>query len=115
MKRFQSLPVLLLLALLLGGPPFVKDYLYGLTVMDGHGRQINTSVIMYTTHWCPYCHKAREYFKRHAINYIEYDIETSAENLARFRDLNGIGVPMILVGDKRMQGFSPWSFDDLLK
>ena len=25
------------------------------------------------------------------------------------------GVPLILVGDKRMQGFSPKSFEDLLK
>lgn len=70
---------------------------------------------MYATKWCPYCHRARGYFKRHSVSYVEYDIEASAENLARFRELGGTGVPLILVGEKRLHGFSPSSFDDLLK
>jgi len=115
MSRFHYLPVLLLLALLMGGLPAARQYLYGLTVVEGHGRQITTPVIMYITRWCPYCHLAREYFKRHSVNYIEYDIEASEDNLAQFRDLNGTAVPLILAGDKRMQGFSPRSFNDLLK
>ncbi len=115
MKQAYYLPVLLLLALLFGGLPVARDYMYELTLVQGHGRQIKTPVIMYTTQWCPYCHKAREYFKRHAISYIEYDIEASAQSLERYRDLNGRGVPLILVGDKRLQGFSLQSFEELLK
>jgi glutaredoxin len=107
--------VLLVLALIFGGLPAARQYLYGLTVVEGHGQQITTPVIMYTTPWCPYCHRAREYFKRHSVNYVEYDIEASAEHLAKFQDLNGTAVPLILAGDRRMQGFSPKSFDDLLK
>jgi len=118
MKRSYNLPVLLLLALLFGGLPAARQImnnLYELTLVEGHGQQIKTPVIMYSTQWCPYCRKAHAYFKRHKISYIEYDIEASAQNLAKFRDLNGNGVPLILVGDKRMQGFSPKSFEDLLK
>lgn len=115
MKRFHYLPVLLLLALSFGGLPAARDYLYGLTVVEGHGQQVKTPVIMYTTQWCPYCHRAREYFKRHSVTYVEYDIEASAEHSARFRDLNGTAVPLIFVGDRRLQGFSPKSFDDLLR
>lgn len=115
MKRFRYLPILLLVALLLGGLPAARDYLYGLTLVEGHGRQVNSPVIMYTTQWCPSCYRARQYFKRHSVNYIEYDIEASAENLAKFRDLNGTGIPLILVGDRRLLGFSPRSFDELLK
>ena len=70
---------------------------------------------MYSTPWCPYCKKAREYFKRHQFSYIEYDIEASATNLENFRALNGNGVPLILVGDRRMQGFTPQSFEALLQ
>ena len=70
---------------------------------------------MYSTPWCPYCKKAREYFKRHQFSYVEYDIEASATNLENFRALNGNGVPLILVGDRRLQGFSPQSFEALLK
>jgi glutaredoxin len=106
---------LLVPALFFGGLPAARQYLYGLTVEEGHGQQIKTPVIMYTTQWCPHCQRALEYFKRHSVNYIEYNIEASTENLAKFRDLNGTGIPLILAGGKRMQGFSPKSFDDLLK
>ncbi len=115
MKQAHYLPVLLLLALLFGGLPAARDSLYELMLVQGHGRQIETPVIMYTTQWCRYCHKAREYFERHAISYIEYDIEASAQNLERYRDLNGRGVPLILVGNKRLHGFSLRSFEELLK
>lgn len=118
MMRFRRLPVLLLLTLLFGGLPAAREImsnLYELTLVEGHGWQITTPVIMYSTQWCPYCRKAHAYFKRHKISYVEYDIEASEQNLAKFRELNGNGVPLILVGDKRMQGFSPKSFEDLLK
>lgn len=118
MKRFYYLPVLLLLALLFGGLPAARQImssLYELTLVEGHGQQITTPVVMYSTQWCPYCRKAHAYFKRHKFSYVEYDIEASAQNLANFRALNGRGVPLITVGDKRMQGFSPKSFEDLLK
>ena len=115
MKRFHDLPLLLVLVLFFGGLPAIWDSLYGLTVVEGHGWQIKTPVIMYTTQWCPYCHRAREYLKRHSVAYIEYDVEASTEHSARFRDLNGTAVPLILVGDRRLQGFSPRSFDGLLR
>lgn len=117
-KRSYKLPVLLLLALLFGGLPAARQItsdLYELTLVEGHGQQIKTTVIMYSTQWCPYCRKAHAYFKRHKISYTEYDIEASAQNLVMFGDLNGNGVPLILVGNKRMQGFSPKRFEELLK
>lgn len=115
MKHSNSLPILLLVALLFGGLPAARQQVYEWTSAEGHGRQIGTTVIMYSTKWCPYCHRAREYFKRHSFDYVEYDIEASAENLAKFRQLGGGGVPLILLGDRRMDGFSPSSFDELLE
>ena len=32
-------------------------------------------VIMYSTTWCKYCKKARAYFDKNKIAYVEYDIE----------------------------------------
>jgi glutaredoxin len=77
--------------------------------------QPDARVVMYSTSWCPYCAKARAYFKRCGISYFEYDIEASAQNLAQFRALNGHGVPLIMIGDKRMEGFNARSFESLLK
>ena len=115
MKLSNPLPVLLLVALLLGGLPAAREQVYEWMSVEGHGRLIGTTVIMYSTKWCPYCHRARAYFERHSIDYVEYDIEASAENLAKFRELGGRGLPLILVGDRRMEGFSARSFDRLLE
>ncbi len=114
-KRFYPLAGLLLVSLLLMGLPTARDYLSGPEAVERHGQHLTSPVIMYGTRWCPYCKKARDYFKRHQISYIEYDIEASAENLEKFRALNGHGVPLILVGERRMQGFNPRAFEALLK
>lgn len=114
-KRFYPLTGLLLASLLWGGLPAAREYLSGLWSVEGHGQYTESPVIMYSTRWCPYCHKARAYFKRHQFSYVEYDIEESATNLTNFRALNSNSVPLISVGDKRMQGFTPQSFEALLK
>jgi glutaredoxin len=114
MKTSHTLPVLMLLVLLFGGLPRAYQFLFELTIAEGHGREFKTPVIMYSTRWCPYCHRARSYFERHGFSYVEYDIEASEQHLAEFRALNGAGVPLILMGNQRMQGFSPASFEDLL-
>ncbi|RPJ44079.1 MAG: glutaredoxin family protein [Betaproteobacteria bacterium] len=115
MKQRYRLAGLLLLVLFVGLLPTAKQYLQELSLVEGHGQANKTPIVMYSTRWCPYCYKAREYFKRHQFSYVEYDIETSAQNLADFRALNGQGVPLILVGSQRMQGFNPQSFEALLK
>ena len=114
-KRFYPLAGVLLASLLLGGLPAAKEYLSGTETAEGLGQNLTSPVVMYSTRWCPYCKKAREYFKRHQISYIEYDIEASAENLEKFRALKGRGVPLILVGEQRMQGFNPQAFEALLQ
>jgi glutaredoxin len=114
-KRSAPLPAVLLVALLLGGWPAASEYLRELAATPGHGRRIEAPVVMYATRWCPYCHRAREYFERHSVKYVEHDIEGSPEILAAFHELGGRGVPLILVGDKRMEGFSPRAFDALLE
>jgi len=114
-QRFYPLAALVLLSLLLGGLPAARDFFSGSAEVEGHGQYNKSPVIMYSTRWCPYCKKAREYFKRHQFSYAEYDIEASATNLENFRALNGNGVPLILVGDRRMQGFTPQSFEALLQ
>ncbi|MFT5419606.1 MAG: glutaredoxin-like YruB-family protein [Candidatus Endobugula sp.] len=68
---------------------------------------------MYSTAWCGYCKKARKYFTSKGIAFIEYDIEKNARAKRDYDALGGKGVPVILVGKKRMNGFSPQGFDRL--
>ena len=68
-------------------------------------------VVMYATAWCPYCAKARAYFKRTNTAFVEHDIERSAEAHAEFKRLGGRGVPLILVGGEKLRGFNELAFE----
>ncbi len=70
-------------------------------------------VVMYSTVRCGYCRKARAYFKANGIAFTDYDVETSAKGQQDYRRMGARGVPVILVGDKRMMGFSESAFASL--
>jgi glutaredoxin len=67
-------------------------------------------VILYGTSWCTYCRQARLYFQANHIAFADRDIEASAEARREYDALHARGVPVILVGNKRMNGFSPEGF-----
>jgi glutaredoxin len=115
-EQKRALPRWLPLVLLFGVLPFVIHYMYE-PAACGKNLQVQREppVVMYSTNWCPYCAKARAYFRRCGIGYIEYDVEASAQNLAQFKALNGRGVPLIMIGDQRLEGFSAQAFEALLK
>lgn len=71
-------------------------------------------VVMYATSWCPHCAKARDYFAKSGIAYVEHDVEKSAGANAEFKRLGGRGVPLIVVGREKMSGFSEQAFEHLL-
>lgn len=71
-------------------------------------------VVMYATSWCPYCAKARAYFAASGIAYVEHDVQKSASAYAAFKRLGGRGVPLIVVGREKMNGFSEQGFEHLL-
>ena len=70
-------------------------------------------VVIYTTPSCRYCLKAKQYFRRQHIAYTEYDISTDVNARKRFQEMGGRGVPVILVGERRMNGFSVAGFKSL--
>lgn len=71
------------------------------------------SVIMYGAAWCGVCKQAKQYFKKNNIPYKEYDIDKSSKGRRDYKKLNGNGVPIILVGNQRMDGFTPRRFQAL--
>lgn len=72
-------------------------------------------VKMYVTSWCGYCKKARAYFAANNIPYNEYNIETDAEAKRQYDSFGGQGVPVIFVGQERMDGFNVASFSDIYR
>ncbi len=67
-------------------------------------------VVIYSTTWCGVCERAKDYFKANNIPYKEYDVEKSEKGKRDFKRMKGRGVPVILVGSKRMDGFSEAKF-----
>jgi glutaredoxin len=63
-------------------------------------------VVMYTTPACGYCIRARSFFSQHNIGFTDYNITADKSAMQRFKALNGRGVPLIFVGDKRISGFN---------
>ena len=70
-------------------------------------------VVMYSTEWCGVCKKAKAYFKANKIPFREYDVEKSQKARRAYKKLKAKGVPVILVGKKRMNGFSAASFEKM--
>lgn len=63
-------------------------------------------VVMLSTTWCGVCKQARAWLSQKGIPFDEYDVERSETGKAEYRRLGGKGVPIILVGNQRMNGFS---------
>jgi glutaredoxin-like YruB-family protein len=71
-------------------------------------------VVVYTTSHCPYCVKAKQYLTQKGVRYREVDIERSITGKDEYRRLGGNGVPLIMVGNKKVDGFDPDQLDRLL-
>jgi glutaredoxin len=72
-------------------------------------------VKMYATDWCGYCRKAREYFARSGIRYTELDVEKMPAARGEYQRMGARGVPVIVVGAQRMNGYSEERLAAMLK
>jgi len=77
--------------------------------------QPRPEIRMYATDWCPYCRKAQAFFAQQGIRYAHIDIEKSETGKAEYQRHGGRGVPLILVGAQRMNGFSEERLAQMLK
>lgn len=63
-------------------------------------------VVLFSQPFCPGCEAAKVYFQRRGIRYTEFDITSSSEAMATFERLDGRGTPLLLIGGRRLHGFS---------
>ena len=74
------------------------------------------TVELYVTSWCPYCHKAKSFFRSKGIDFSEYNIEKDAEAAQRMLSLtNSRAVPFAVINGHRIQGFSVSAYERALK
>jgi glutaredoxin-like YruB-family protein len=78
-----------------------------------------TAVQIYTTPSCPYCKKAKEFFKEHDVEYEEHDVADDKDRAREMIKKSGQrGVPVIVVGqdddEEIVVGFNEEKLTDLL-
>ena len=58
-------------------------------------------IVMYTTSWCPDCHRAKYVLNEYGIEYENIDVEANAEGLAFVKEINNGNrvVPTIVFPD----------------
>jgi len=72
-------------------------------------------VVMYSTTWCGVCKKAKRWLQAKKVKFREYDIEKSDKGKRDYKRLKGRGVPIIMVGKQRMNGFSSSRMTQMLR
>lgn len=71
-------------------------------------------VVMCATTACSYCTKTCALFFAGAVTYTEYRIGESAAARADFIARDGIGVPLLYIGARRIDGFREHVIEDAL-
>lgn len=72
-------------------------------------------VTLYGTRWCGACKLAKAYLRERGVSYQDLDIENSKQAYTEYAELQGKGVPLILVGEQRMNGFSAEKMEAMLQ
>ena len=93
----------------------LKINTYTSTSFDKSIFDVGPKVVMYSTSSCVYCKKARKYFNKNNIPFTDYNIQKNARAKSEYVKMGARGVPVILVGNKRLNGFSIKGFESIYK
>lgn len=74
-----------------------------------------TKVVLFGTSWCPHCADARAYLRKQNVKFADMDIEKNTTAGAQYKELKGEGVPTILIGNRRIQGFNQGAIETALQ
>ena len=71
-------------------------------------------ITLYSTRNCRYCRQAREYLQRRGVRFQELDIQQNIRAQRALAKMGSRSVPVIMVGDIRVDGFQREYLDRLL-
>ena len=72
-------------------------------------------VIIYSTPTCHFCHVAKDFFKEHKVEFVEFDVSSDLEKRKEMVEKSGqMGVPVILIKDQLVVGFNENKITELL-
>lgn len=71
-------------------------------------------ITLYSTRNCAHCQQAKQYLQQKGLRFQELDIQQNARAQKDFARLGARGVPVILIGDTRIDGFDRRRLDAVL-
>lgn len=74
-----------------------------------------TRITLYTTRNCSHCRRAKAYLKEHHIPFSEQDVERNSRAQLDFIRAGGRGVPLIVIGERQLNGFEPRQLQKTLR
>lgn len=72
-------------------------------------------VAVYGTSWCPFCAKTRLYLQQKQVAFSDIDVEKSPAAIEHYKQLGHTAYPVILIGDRLIEGFRPAQIDEALR
>jgi glutaredoxin len=106
--KFLTISVALLVVVLASG----FYYFSGTPRYSLSENRTSPKVELYTTSWCPYCEKARDFFRSRGISFTEYDIEKDKNAAARKNKLDKKnGVPFVMINGRGYHGWSAAGYE----
>lgn len=94
-------------------PPSAAEQLAKLQSLRAPTVASVSGVVLYSAVWCGYCTKAKAWLGAKGIAYREVDIDTPDGMASYAQAGGGRGVPLLVAGGQRVQGFSPGAYDQL--
>ena len=72
-------------------------------------------ITLYSARNCPHCRRARQYLEGKGLRFQELDVERNPRAQKAFARLGARGVPVILIGGTRIDGFDRRRLDQALR
>jgi len=80
------------------------------------GNRKMTKVKIYSTPTCQFCKRAKEFFKKHNVEYEDVNVAENEKSRDEMVEKSGqMGVPVIEIGDKIIVGFDEQELKKALK
>lgn len=77
------------------------------TDTSAHFANVDTKIVIYSTSWCQFCKKTREYLESNNIAFEDRDIELGDASIDQlYQSIGAKAIPQIVIGNKIINGFN---------
>ncbi len=64
-------------------------------------------ITLYSSSGCSHCRQIKQWLQQHQIKFMEFDVQRNQRAFKDFQRLGGKGVPLLVIGERQIQGFNP--------